>query len=84
MATVTLNYDGRNKSARAIVEMLRSLDFFKVSEPQPKTQPKDPTLMSKEEYFKMLDERMESYEKGNYRVMLPGETLDQFLDRVAI
>ena len=64
MATLTLNHDGRNKSARAIVEMLRSLDFFKVSEPKAKAD--DPTLMSKDEFFKMIDERMESYENGNY------------------
>ena len=32
MATMTITYDGRNKTARAIVEMLRSLDFFSVTE----------------------------------------------------
>ncbi|MBR4773641.1 MAG: hypothetical protein IK010_04340 [Bacteroidales bacterium] len=32
MATLTLNYDGRNKTARSIVEMLRSLDIFHVTE----------------------------------------------------
>lgn len=32
MATLTLNYDGRNKTARSIVEMLRSLDIFHVVE----------------------------------------------------
>lgn len=33
MATMTITYDGRNKAARAIVEMLRSLDFFNITEP---------------------------------------------------
>ena len=33
MTTMTITYDGRNKAARAIVEMLRSLDFIHVSEP---------------------------------------------------
>ena len=33
MATVTISYDGRNKAARAIVEMLRSLDLIHVTEP---------------------------------------------------
>ena len=31
MATLTLHYDERNKTARCIVEMLRSLDLFQVS-----------------------------------------------------
>ena len=32
MATATITYDGRNKAARAVVEMLRSLDFLTVVE----------------------------------------------------
>ena len=32
MATLTIQYDGRNKTARSIVEMLRSLDIFHVVE----------------------------------------------------
>ena len=32
MATVTLSYDGRNRAARSIVEILRSLDFFSITE----------------------------------------------------
>ena len=36
MATMTISYDGRNKAARAIVEMLRSLDFIHITE-QPAT-----------------------------------------------
>ena len=32
MATLTLNYDGRNKTARSIVEILRTLDFFSITE----------------------------------------------------
>ena len=34
MATLTLKYDGRNKAARALVEMLRNADFFTVVEPK--------------------------------------------------
>ena len=37
MATMTITYDGRNKAARAIAEMLRSLDFFHVTEPKSKS-----------------------------------------------
>ena len=33
MATLTISYDGRNKAARALVEMLRNADFFTVVEP---------------------------------------------------
>ena len=32
MATMTISYDGRNKAARSIVEILRSLDFFSITE----------------------------------------------------
>ena len=32
MATLTIQYDGRNKTARSIVGMLRSLDIFHVVE----------------------------------------------------
>ena len=31
MATLTLKYDGRNKAARALVEMLQTLDFVHVT-----------------------------------------------------
>ena len=54
MATATITYDGRNKTARSIMQMLRSLDIFTVTEPQ-KESKDDPTLMSKDEYFAMLD-----------------------------
>ena len=36
MATMTISYDGRNKAARAIAEMLRSMDFIHVIEPTSK------------------------------------------------
>ena len=32
MATMTISYDGRNKAARSIVEMLRHADFFTIVE----------------------------------------------------
>ena len=37
MATMTISYDGRNRAARAVVEMLRSLDFIHITEPKSKT-----------------------------------------------
>ena len=33
MTTMAITYDGRNKAARAIAEMLRSMDFIHISEP---------------------------------------------------
>lgn len=32
MATLTISYDGRNKVARNVVNFVRSLDFFSISE----------------------------------------------------
>lgn len=32
MATMTLSYDGRNKVARSVVELIRSLDVFTITE----------------------------------------------------
>ena len=29
---MTITYDGRNKAARSVVEILRSLDFFSITE----------------------------------------------------
>ncbi|MBP5535181.1 MAG: hypothetical protein J6X62_00145 [Bacteroidales bacterium] len=32
MPTVTISYDGRNKTARSIMELLRTMDFFHITE----------------------------------------------------
>lgn len=32
MATMTISYDGRNKLARSVVEFIRSLDVFTITE----------------------------------------------------
>ena len=42
----------------------------------------DPTLMSKEEFFAMLDEGERAYERGECHEMLPGEDLTTFLRRL--
>lgn len=42
----------------------------------------DPTKMSKEEFFAMLDEREQAYERGEYSEMLPGEDLTAHLRRL--
>lgn len=42
----------------------------------------DPTLMTKEEYFAMLDEAEQQLARGEGHTMLPGEDLTDFLRRV--
>lgn len=42
----------------------------------------DPTLMTKEEYFAMLDEAEQQMERGEYSVLLPGEDLTTHLRRL--
>lgn len=34
MATLTISYDGRNKIARNVVELIRSLDEFQILQPK--------------------------------------------------
>ena len=40
------------------------------------------TLMSKEEFFAKIEESEKQIERGEYSVMKPDETLDEFLERV--
>ena len=42
----------------------------------------DDTLMSKEEFFAKIKEAERQIERGEYSVMKPDETLDEFLERV--
>jgi len=42
----------------------------------------DPTRMSKEEYFSMLDRSEQQYAEGKYSVMLPDEDLTAHLQRL--
>ena len=41
----------------------------------------DPTFMTKEEYFAMLDEAEQQLARGEGHAMLPGENLTDFLRR---
>ena len=43
----------------------------------------DPTCMSKEEFFARIDEAREEIRQGKGKRMLPNESLDDFLKRVA-
>ena len=42
----------------------------------------DPTLMTKEEFFRHVDESLEQARQGRVHRMLPNESLDEFLERV--
>ena len=80
MATLTLTYDGRNKTARSIVEMLRSLDIFSVTESKTSSKA-DPTLMSKEKFFEKIERAEQQSARGEGMRLLPGEDLTSFLNR---
>ena len=43
---------------------------------------KDPTLLSKEDFFARVDEAREQIKRGEGIEMLPNETLDEFIERV--
>ena len=44
-------------------------------------QKEDPTEMTKEEFFKMLDESAKQYAEGKYTTLLPGESVTDMLKR---
>ena len=47
------------------------------------TKKADSTLMAKEEFFRQVDEAREQIRRGEGIRMLPNESLDEFLRRVA-
>ena len=79
MATITITYDGRNKIAKSVVELIRSLEVFKVLET--KSEEKDPSLLTKEEFFAKIERAEQQAERGEGIAMLPGEDLTHFLTR---
>ncbi|MBP3253770.1 MAG: hypothetical protein J6M30_04620 [Bacteroidales bacterium] len=89
MATMTLERR-RNDIIRSIrkttdtnlLDKIASLLNYEAVK-EPKVEEKDDTCMTKEEFFAMIDKSMEEYEKGHYHTMLPNESLDDFLARVA-
>ncbi len=42
----------------------------------------DDSLMSKEEYFKMLDQSIQEAKEGKVHSKREGETIEQFIDRI--
>jgi ribosomal protein S20 len=58
-----LEYNARNRTAEKILSVITAMsDVFRVKTAEKK---KDDALMTKEEYFAMLDSRIASAAKGN-------------------
>lgn len=82
MTTMELNAEMRrlvNIVSEDEAVMKRAVKYLKslVS----KMKEKDEYLMTKEEYFAMIDEASQQVREGKTVRMLPGETLEQLLER---
>lgn len=42
----------------------------------------DDTLMSKEAFFAKIDRALQSIEEGHFHTMMPGESVEDFMDRM--
>jgi hypothetical protein len=63
MATITLEYNKRNRTAEKVLSVITAMnDVFRVKTAEKK---KDDSLMTKDEYFAMLDSRIASANAGN-------------------
>ena len=51
MATMTISYDGRNRVAQNVVELIRSLDVFHISEPKENEEEREWTAEEEREAF---------------------------------
>ncbi|MBO6117569.1 MAG: hypothetical protein J6P44_03395 [Bacteroidales bacterium] len=60
-------------------EVLKDLRSYIKKKDKQET-PKDDTLMTKEEFFAMIDRRMEEYEKGNYITFDSPEEMEQYFN----
>lgn len=79
MTTLTLNV--QNESILpSLKKILKAIPGIQVIQHRDKK--KDPTLMTKEEFFAKIDRAEEQFKKGKCHTMLPGETLDEFLKRL--
>ena len=75
----------QNDLIRSILS-IRDLDVLSrlqvsVRRAKKKAAEKDDTCMTKEEFFAMIDQRMESYEKGNYISFSSPEEMHQYFER---
>lgn len=72
---MTITYDGRNKAARAIVEMLRSIDFIHVTEPVSRHKRTALSLSSKNS----VDRSLAEFERGETTVC---DTFEDYLKSI--
>ena len=80
MTTVALNNLWNYLQGLALTKKDRDWLAGKLQEP--KINAKDPTYMTKEEFFANVDEALEQVKQGRVHRMLPNESLDDFLKRV--
>lgn len=81
MTTLTVNV--QNESILPIIKkVLKAFPGIKVIQHREKK--KDPTLMTKEEFFAKIDHSKKQFEEGKYHTMLPGETFDEFRKRIGL
>lgn len=85
MATLTIERQ-QNDIIRSILniknpEILKDLRSYIKKKSKEKTV-EDDTVMTKEEFFDMIDKTVEEVDNGHYYTMLPNENLDEFLVRV--
>ena len=72
---MTITYDGRNKAARAIAEMLRSMDFIHISEPASKPKRSVMPLSPKNS----VDRSLAEFERGETTVC---DTFEDYLKSI--
>ena len=64
MATITIQYDARNSSAKRLLEFLRTLSFIKIKEDSANEEPQyDP------EFVKKINEGRKEFEEGKCNVI---------------
>jgi len=76
----------QNDLIRSILS-IRDLDVLNrlqvsVRRAKQKAAEKDDTCMTKEEFFTMIDQRMENYEKGNYISFSSPEEMHRYFERI--
>ena len=76
----------QNDLIRSILS-IRDLDVLNrlqvsVRRAKKKAAEKDDTCMTKEEFFAMIDQRMENYEKGNYISFSSPEEMHRYFERI--
>jgi hypothetical protein len=79
MATATINYDARNKNITTLLNKIKDLGAtLNISNKKEI----DDSLMSKEDYFAMLDESLNQAKEGKVYRMKENQTVKQFLEEL--